>query len=93
MHKIQENEWGTEPVLKVDIQQAGYEPGRPRIRDISFQVAPGELLGLIGPNGAGKSTTIKTVLGPLKDSKADVFIAGQPPRYAYVPGDRCFMRI
>ena len=63
MHKIQENEWDTEPVLKVDIQQAGYEPGRPRIRDISFQVAPGELLGLIGPNGAGKSTTIKTVLG------------------------------
>lgn len=90
MHRIQENGLEPEPVLKVDIQQAGYEPGRPRIRDISFQVVPGELLGLIGPNGAGKSTTIKTVLGLLKDSKADVFISGHPPRYAYVPEQPVF---
>lgn len=85
MDRTQENGWGPEPVLRAEIQEAGYEPGRPRIREISFQVVPGELLGLIGPNGAGKSTTIKTVLGLLKDSKADVFIAGTPPRYAYVP--------
>lgn len=73
------------PVLEVDIDEAGYEPGRPRIHDIHFQVAEGELLGLIGPNGAGKSTTIKTVMGLLKDAKATVKIAGDPPRYAYVP--------
>lgn len=71
------------PVLEVDIDEAGYEPGRPRIHDIHFQVAEGELLGLIGPNGAGKSTTIKTVMGLLKDAKATVKITGA--RYAYVP--------
>jgi ABC-2 type transport system ATP-binding protein len=64
---IQENGLEPEPVLKVDIQEAGYEPSRPRIRDISFQVVPGELLGLIGPNGAGKSTTIKTLRAILRD--------------------------
>ena len=93
MHKIQENEWDTEPVLKVDIQQAGYEPGRPRIRDISFQVAPGELLGLIGPNGAGKSTTIKTVLGRLKIVKPTSLLQVSRPDMLTFPSSRCFMRI
>lgn len=88
--RILENIRGAEPVLEVDIQEAGYEPGRPRIHEISFQVVPGELLGLIGPNGAGKSTTIKAVLGLLKDCKADVRIAGDPPRYAYVPEQPVF---
>ncbi|WP_231638711.1 ABC transporter ATP-binding protein [Paenibacillus sp. JCM 10914] len=82
--------YSTEPVLEVNIQEAGYEPGRPRIHDISFQVVPGELMGLIGPNGAGKSTTIKAVLGLLKDCKAEVRIAGDPPRYAYVPEQPVF---
>lgn len=77
-------------VLKVDIEEAGYEPGRPRIHDVHFQVSAGELLGLIGPNGAGKSTTIKTVMGLLKDAKATVKIAGDPPRYAYVPEQPIF---
>ena len=66
MHKIQENEWGTEPVLKVDIQQAGYEPGRPRIRDISFQVAPGELLGLIGRMEPERAQPLRRCWGRLK---------------------------
>jgi ABC-2 type transport system ATP-binding protein len=91
MEMIRENhESQPDPVLAVNIQEAGYEPGRPRIRDISFRVAPGELLGLIGPNGAGKSTTIKAVLGLLKDCKAEVKIAGDPPRYAYVPEQPVF---
>ncbi|UNK19218.1 ABC transporter ATP-binding protein [Paenibacillus sp. N3/727] len=78
------------PVLEIDIEEAGYEPGRPRIHDVHFQVSAGELLGLIGPNGAGKSTTIKTVMGLLKDAKAAVKIAGDPPRYAYVPEQPVF---
>ncbi|MEY4736943.1 MAG: hypothetical protein RL302_1262, partial [Pseudomonadota bacterium] len=33
------------------------------VRDLSFDIAPGECLGVIGPNGAGKTTTIRMCLG------------------------------
>ncbi len=33
------------------------------VQDLSFQIAPGECLGVIGPNGAGKTTTIRMCLG------------------------------
>src|SRR5580658_115775 len=35
--------------------------GRTAVRDISFSVAPGEIVGLLGPNGAGKSTTMRVL--------------------------------
>jgi len=35
------------------------------VKDISFEVQPGEILGFLGPNGAGKSTTIKMLTGQL----------------------------
>ncbi|MFU8794917.1 MAG: ABC transporter ATP-binding protein [Dethiobacteria bacterium] len=44
------------------------------VKDISFKVYPGEILGFLGPNGAGKSTTIKVLTGqlPLKGGKAQI---------------------
>ena len=44
------------------------------LHGISFEVAPGEILGFLGPNGAGKSTTIKILTGqlPLKTGRAQV---------------------
>lgn len=77
-------------LLDVYIEEAGYEEGHPRIRDVMFQVHAGELLGLIGPNGAGKSTTIKTLLGLLKYAKTRVSIGGSSGRYAYVPEQPVF---
>ncbi|ODS55473.1 MAG: ABC transporter [Acidobacteria bacterium SCN 69-37] len=36
----------------------GYDPARPVLRDVSFRVAPGSLVGLVGPSGSGKSTLV-----------------------------------
>ena len=74
-----------EIVLRSDIVEAGYEQQQAIIRDIRFEVRPGELIGLIGPNGAGKSTTIKTLLGLVKHVKGEVVFGGGAGRYGYVP--------
>ncbi len=37
--------------------------GRPILREVSFEVAPGQFVGLIGSNGAGKTTLLRTILG------------------------------
>ena len=47
-------------------------------RDISFQVAPGELVGIIGPNGAGKSTLFDVITGFLAPDAGTVLLDGSP---------------
>jgi branched-chain amino acid transport system ATP-binding protein len=47
-------------------------------RDVSFSLAPGELLAIIGPNGAGKSTTFNMVGGQLKPDRGTITFDGQP---------------
>jgi ABC-2 type transport system ATP-binding protein len=49
------------------------------VRDISFEMEPGELLGFIGPNGAGKSTTIKILTGILHPSGGKAEVLGHTP--------------
>jgi ABC-2 type transport system ATP-binding protein len=49
------------------------------VRDLSFEMESGELLGFIGPNGAGKSTTIKILTGILFPSAGDVKVLGYIP--------------
>lgn len=46
---------------------------------ISFDIAPGELVGYLGPNGAGKSTTIKMLTGILHPSGGSVTVGGVVP--------------
>ncbi len=41
---------------------AGYN-GHAALTDVTFNVAPGSLVGLVGPNGSGKSTLLRTILG------------------------------
>ncbi len=48
--------------------------GRAVVRDIDFDLAPGELVGLIGPNGAGKSTFLATLSGVLEPVQGRVFL-------------------
>ncbi len=46
------------------------------VKDISFSVAKGEIVGFLGPNGAGKSTTMKILTGFLPPSSGSASIAG-----------------
>ncbi|KRM89762.1 ABC transporter ATP-binding protein [Liquorilactobacillus vini] len=66
----------------------------PVLKKISFQVRPGELVGLIGLNGAGKSTTINHIIGLLEPQQGSIKINNvtlkQDPRkykksLAYIP--------
>jgi len=50
--------------------------GTVAVDDVSFHVAPGEIVGLLGPNGAGKTTTIDIVLGVLAPDAGRVTIDG-----------------
>jgi ABC-2 type transport system ATP-binding protein len=46
------------------------------VRDVSFNVLPGEIFGLLGPNGAGKTSTLSAVEGLLKPRSGKVIIGG-----------------
>jgi ABC-2 type transport system ATP-binding protein len=46
------------------------------VEDLSFDVAPGEIVGLIGPNGAGKTTTLRALAGILRPTSGRVRIDG-----------------
>ena len=52
----------------------------PAIEDISFKVAPGEIVGFLGPNGAGKSTTVKIITGMLRPDDGHVLFEGKDIR-------------
>src|SRR5580658_8497650 len=54
--------------------------GIPAVQDVSFSVAPGEIVGLLGPNGAGKSTTVKMIIGMLRPNDGRVLFDGRDIR-------------
>lgn len=51
--------------------------GIPAIENVSFKVAPGEVVGFLGPNGAGKSTTVKIITGLLRPNDGRVLFEGE----------------
>jgi len=51
---------------------------KPVVRNVSFEVTEGELIGIIGPNGAGKSTLIKAILGLQPSLSGETLVYGKP---------------
>lgn len=47
------------------------------LRNVDFEVYPGEVVGLVGDNGAGKSTLIKTISGVNVPDSGEIFVGGQ----------------
>ncbi|MED3866442.1 ABC transporter ATP-binding protein [Priestia megaterium] len=60
-------------LLQINNITGGYTK-TPVLKDVSFDVNAGELVGLIGLNGAGKSTTIKHIIGLMEAKKGSVSI-------------------
>jgi ABC-2 type transport system ATP-binding protein len=64
------------------------------VRDVSFEVDPGEIFGLLGPNGAGKTTSIRIILDIFKPDTGSVSILGgamtesKKDRIGYLPEER-----
>ena len=50
--------------------------GIPAVEDVSFSIAPGEIVGFLGPNGAGKSTTVKIITGMMRANEGKVLFEG-----------------
>ncbi len=50
------------------------------VRDVSFTVQPGEILGYLGPNGAGKTTTVKMLTGVIEPSEGCILYQGRSVR-------------
>ena len=66
------------------------------VKDLSFTVEPGQILGLLGPNGAGKTTTLRTLCGIIPPSSGSLSVAGHDVVHApiaakanlgYIPDD------
>jgi len=53
-----------------------YYGSAPAIKDVSFTVRPGEVVGFLGPNGAGKSTTLRILSGLLRADSGEAYLDG-----------------
>lgn len=78
---------GEGSALVFEAVDAGYEPGRLVLRDVSFALRPGERAALVGPSGGGKSTVLALVLSFLTPTSGRVLLdgenlAGQAPEAA-----------
>lgn len=85
----------SKPILHIDHLQKRFGKFS-ALKNVTFDVHPGEVFGFIGPNGAGKTTTIRTLLGIVRASGGTATIFGKDvfkdavsihKKIAYVPGD------
>ena len=58
--------------------------GIPAVKDVSFTVQPGQVLGYLGPNGSGKSTTVKMLTGLVEPTRGQILYRGESIRNCLV---------
>jgi len=62
--------------ISVDNLWFAFKNREPVLKGLSFEVRPGEIVGLTGPNGAGKTTTLRLIAGLLNPDEGAVRVAG-----------------
>ena len=74
---------GEQPILEVqNLSKSFYDSGifNPRsidvVKNVSFQVSPGEIIGLVGESGSGKSTIAKLITRLIRPTSGDIFLNG-----------------
>lgn len=68
------------PVVVVEHLQKRYRDAV-AVRDVSFEVAPGEIFGLLGPNGSGKTTTVECLQGLRRADGGNLRVLGFDPTH------------
>ncbi|SHM58954.1 ABC-2 type transport system ATP-binding protein [Chitinophaga jiangningensis] len=67
----------TDASLILDVNQISVYYGQfQAVKEVSFNVRPGEIFGLLGPNGAGKTSTLSAIEGLLKPHAGTITVAG-----------------
>ena len=76
-YTVNEQEAGAKATIKGIFHRKKTEV--PAVDDISFNLAPGEIVGFLGPNGAGKTTTLKMLSGLLYPTRGNAVVLGHVP--------------
>jgi ATP-binding cassette ChvD family protein len=76
-----------EQVIEADSLSKGYQEGEPIIKDLTFSVPRGAVVGLIGPNGAGKTTLFRMIANEEQPDSGTLKL-GSTVKLSYVDQDR-----
>jgi len=82
------------PVIRVANVTKQFGSAEPIIKNLSFEVEPGQIFCLLGPSGSGKSTIMRMLIGVYKPTSGEVWVLGADPdhfknetraRFGYMP--------
>lgn len=84
---INTNEWGDVMSYKLFVKNLSYtyyslKGEIPVLKDISFNVSPGEFIAIIGPSGCGKTTLLNCLIGLNRVTEGDIMLDGLPQNAA-----------